>query len=102
MEHPFDDISPSRPFVANSYQELLLGVAKILKDAQGLIQPAEASPKEVLYSTKTVQRLLGEKGYKVTSHPGLNKVLERYDINPIKKGKINYYNTSEIDAIPTI
>jgi len=46
------------------------------------------------------KRILKEKGYKVSSYPGLMAVLHANKVKGQKKGKNNWYQVKDLEAIP--
>lgn len=72
----------------------------------GISTPARPEP-EMEYEEEVTEvtsdgakRILKAKGYKVTSYPGLMAVLDAHKIKGEKKGKNNWYQIKDIEAIP--
>lgn len=72
----------------------------------GINTPARPEP-ELAYdevvtevTSDGAKRILKEKGYKVSSYPGLMAVLDTYKVKGQKKGKNNWYQVKDLEAIP--
>ena len=72
----------------------------------GINTPARPEP-ELAYdevvtevTSDGAKRILKETGYKVSSYPGLMAVLDTYKVKGQKKGKNNWYQVKDLEAIP--
>jgi len=83
-------------------REALRGeLRKVLEEMGITLAPAgvvEKEPEEL--TTVLAKRYMTERGYKVVSDPAFKTLLKMYRIEPVKRGKDNWYKISELERIP--
>lgn len=73
-------------------RQLILLAIESAREESDIRRPAEMC-------TRQVQQHLLEKGFKCSSKPGLHKLIDRFGLQPIRRGKENWYKRAEVEAI---
>jgi hypothetical protein len=91
MTSPSYNINEDTPFMTTG---------KAIREWMECMTPATKDREQEEYNSAQAKKLLLDKGWHVRSHQAFTAVMSTYEIEPIRRGREDWWNGEKLRAIP--